>query len=177
MRITTTFDYIVIGGGSAGCVLAHRLTTDMTTRVLLLEAGGTDSSFRIRVPALFGTLLGTSVDWAYRTTPQAGTDTEIAVPRGRVLGGSSSINAMVYVRGNRADYDEWRTDKGATGWGYDDVLPYFIRAERNQRLCSELHGVDGPMHVQDPTYVHELNQLWVQSAAAWGLPINHDFNG
>ena len=84
---------------------------------------------------------------------------------------------MVYVRGNRADYDEWRSDKDATGWGHDDVLPYFIRAERNQRLRSEYHGVDGPIHVQDPTYVHELNQLWVQSAAAWGLPINQDFNG
>ena len=116
MRITTTFDYIVIGGGSAGCVLAHRLTADMTTRVLLLEGGGEDSSLEIQVPALFGRLLGTRVDWAYRTTLQSGTDTEIAVPRGRVLGGCSSINAMVYVRGNRADYDEWRTDKGATGW-------------------------------------------------------------
>jgi len=171
------FDYIVIGAGSAGCVLANRLTADMTTRVLLVEAGGDDSPSGIHVPALFGTLLGTDMDWGYRTIRQSSTGTRVTVPRGRVLGGCSSINAMVYIRGSAGDYDQWETEHGATGWGYDDVLAYFVRAEHNNRIQSELHGITGPVHVQDPVYVHELNQLWLESVIAWGLPANEDFNG
>jgi choline dehydrogenase len=171
------FDYIVVGAGSAGCVLANRLSVDGMTRVLLLEAGGRDSAPAVHTPALFGTLFNTEMDWAYRTVPQSGTGARVWIPRGRMLGGSSSMNAMVYIRGNRGDYDSWAADHGATGWGYDEVLPYFIRAECNSRLQGPLHGVDGPLHVQDPVYVHDLNLRWLDSATAWGLPKNDDFNG
>jgi choline dehydrogenase len=177
MHATYEFDYIVVGAGSAGCVLADRLTADGSTRVLVLEAGGEDSASQVRTPALFGTLFGTEMDWAYRTVRQAGSGTRVAVPRGRMLGGSSSLNAMVYIRGNRADYDGWQANYGATGWSYADVLPYFMRAECNSRLGAPLHGIDGPLHVQDPTYLHEMNQRWVASARAAGLPTNDDFNG
>jgi choline dehydrogenase len=177
MSETATFDFIVIGAGSAGCVLANRLSADESTRVLLLEAGGDASAPEVHIPALFGTLFGTDMDWSYRTVVQASTGTSIAMPRGRMLGGSSSLNAMIYIRGNPADYDGWQTQHGAIGWGYQDVLPYFLRAERNARLGPPLHGVDGPLHVQDPVYLHILNELWVASAAAWGLPVNDDFNG
>ncbi|MGE2816970.1 GMC family oxidoreductase [Mycobacterium heidelbergense] len=171
------FDFIVVGAGSAGCVLANRLSADGSTRVLLVEAGPAELPPAVRIPALFPTLIGTQVDWSYRSIRQAGTCSSIAVPRGRMIGGSSSMNAMIYVRGNRADYDGWRSDHGAVGWGYDDVLPYFVRAECNIRLRGQLHGTDGPLYVQDPRYVHELNQLWIQSAIEWGLPANSDFNG
>jgi choline dehydrogenase-like flavoprotein len=171
------FDYIVVGAGSAGCVLADRLSADGSTRVLLLEAGGSDSAPQVRAPALFGSLLGTDMDWGYGTVAQAGTGSRVAVPRGRMLGGSSSLNAMVYIRGNRADYDGWQTDHGATGWSYHDVLPYFARAERNSRLEAPWHGVDGPLHVQDPTYLHEMNRRWMESATSAGMPTNDDFNG
>jgi choline dehydrogenase-like flavoprotein len=177
MLEVSDFDYVVVGAGSAGCVLANRLSSDGTTRVLLLEAGGTDSAPAVHMPALFGTLFGTEMDWAYRTVPQSGTGTRICIPRGRMLGGCSSMNAMVYIRGNRVDYDSWAADYGASGWGYDAVLPYFVRAERNSRLQGPLHGVDGPLHVQDPIYLHDLNRRWLQSATAWGLPRNDDFNG
>ncbi len=167
----------MVGAGSAGCVLANRLSVDGMTRVLLLEAGGRDSAPAVHTPALFGTLFNTEMDWAYRTVPQSGTGARVWIPRGRMLGGSSSMNAMVYIRGNRGDYDSWAADHGATGWGYDEVLPYFIRAECNSRLQGPLHGVDGPLHVQDPVYVHDLNLRWLDSATAWGLPKNDDFNG
>jgi choline dehydrogenase len=177
MSETGVFDFIVVGAGSAGCVLANRLSADGSARVLLLEAGGDDSAPEVHIPALFGMLFGTEMDWAYRTVLQAGTGSRVAVPRGRMLGGCSSLNAMVYTRGNPSDYNGWCSEHGATGWGYDEVLPYFRRAECNARLGSPLHGVDGPMYVQDPVYVHILNELWVASAAAGGLPFNDDFNG
>jgi choline dehydrogenase len=177
MPLTPTFDYIVVGAGSAGCVLADRLTADGSTRVLLLEAGGEDSAPQVHTPALFGTLFGTEMDWGYQTVPQAGTGARVAVPRGRMLGGSSSLNAMVYVRGNRADYDGWQANYGAAGWSYADVLPYFTRAECNARLGAPQHGTHGPLHVQDPSYVHEMNRWWVDSATAAGLRFNDDFNG
>ncbi|BBY46704.1 hypothetical protein MARA_01340 (plasmid) [Mycolicibacterium arabiense] len=160
------YDFIIIGGGSAGCVLANRLSADESARVLLLEAGGEDSAPEVHIPALFGTMFGTNVDWAYRTVVQAGTGRRIAVPRGRMLGGSSSLNAMIYARGNPADYDAWETGHGAAGWGHRDVLPYFRRSEHNSRLGPPWHGADGPLHVQDPVYVHELNEHWVESAQA-----------
>lgn len=171
------FDHIVVGAGSAGCVLANRLSADASTRVLLLEAGGEDSAPEVHIPALFGTLFGTEMDWAYRSVKQSGTGTSVCIPRGRVLGGCSSMNAMVYIRGNRLDYDGWDADYGAAGWRYDDVLPYFVRAEHNARLHGPLHGVDGPLHVQDPVYLHDLNLKWMESATAWGLPRTDDFNG
>jgi choline dehydrogenase len=177
MSSDLVFDYIVIGAGSAGCVLANRLSVDGSRRVLLLEAGPAERPPEVDIPALFPALFGTKVDWSYRSTPQAGTGSDIAIPRGRMLGGTSSMNAMVYIRGNQTDYNGWKSRHGALGWGYDEVLPYFIRAENNTRLTTELHGTKGPLHVQDPSYLHELNQLWIESAIAWGLPVNTDFNG
>jgi len=178
MSQSRTYDFVIVGAGSAGCVLANRLSADESVQVLLLEAGGDGSAPEVLVPpALFGTMFGTDVDWGYRTVVQAGTGKPVSMPRGRMLGGSSSLNAMIYARGNPADYDGWETQHGATGWNYREVLPYFIRSERNSRLGGPWHGVDGPVHVQDPVYVHEVNELWVESAAAWGLPRTDDFNG
>ncbi|HEY0695203.1 MAG TPA: GMC family oxidoreductase N-terminal domain-containing protein, partial [Kribbella sp.] len=148
-----------------------------SVRVLLLEAGGEDSAPETRIPALHPLHFGTGVDWGYSTVPQAHTGTRVSMPRGKMLGGSSSMNAMVYIRGNRADYDGWRDEFGATEWGFEDVLPYFIRAEGNSRLSGPLHGSDGPLHVEDAAYLHEMNHAWVDSAIAWGLPRSDDFNG
>ncbi|MDT3446513.1 MULTISPECIES: GMC family oxidoreductase [unclassified Pseudofrankia] len=172
-----SYDYVVVGAGSAGCVLANRLTEDGSTRVLLLEAGGADDLPQIRVPAAFGALMGTSVDWGYSTVPQTHLGRSVRVPRGRMLGGSSSMNAMIYIRGDRSDFDGWRDTHGARGWGYDDVLPYFVRSEENARLAGRAHGTCGPQHVEDLAYVHDLSRLWVETAVAQGLPRNDDFNG
>ncbi|MBP2478519.1 choline dehydrogenase [Crossiella equi] len=172
-----SFDYVIVGAGSAGCVLAARLSQDPAARVLLLEAGGPDSAEEIRVPAVFSTLFKSECDWGNETVPQEHTSRPVYWPSGRVLGGSSSINAMIYIRGNRADYDGWRDGHGATGWGWTDVLPYFIRAEGNRRLGGPLHGTDGPVHVEDRRFTHELSAAWVDSAVAWGLKRTDDFNG
>lgn len=172
------FDYVIVGAGSAGGVLANRLTADGTTRVLLLEAGGEDTADEIHIPAAFSSLFKTRWDWNYQTVPQKHMgDNSAYWPRGKMLGGSSSMNAMIYIRGNRADYDGWRDDHGATGWGYDDVLPYFVRSESNTRLGAPYHGTDGPLHVEDRRYTHELTDAWIDSAIAWGLKRNDDFNG
>jgi choline dehydrogenase len=168
-----TFDYVVIGAGSAGCVLANRLSEDEAARVLLLEAGGEDDADEVRVPAAFSTLFKTRYDWNYETVDQKNLgDRPTYWPRAKMLGGCSSMNAMIYIRGNRADYDAW-----PAGWSYDDVLPYFKRAERNTRLAGPYHGVDGPLHVEDRRYTHELSQAWVESAVTWGMRPNDDFNG
>jgi choline dehydrogenase len=177
MSGSESFDFVIVGGGSAGCVLANRLTLDPTVRVLLLEAGGSDDVPEVHIPALFPLLIASEKDWGYRTVEQTHTGTQISVPRGKMVGGSSSMNAMVYIRGNRADYDGWRDEFGAKGWGYEDVLPYFVRAEGNSRLAGPLHGTHGPLRVEDVTYLHELNQAWVDSAITWGLTRNDDFNG
>ncbi len=172
-----SFDYVVIGAGSAGCVLANRLTEDGETRVLLLEAGGSDDVVEVQMPGAWSALLDTERDWAYTSMPLATTGRAVNVPRGRMLGGSSSINAMIYIRGNRADYDGWRDEFGAKGWGYDDVLPYFVKAESNARLAGPWHGADGPLRVEDPLYTHPLSRDWVGAAVDWGLADNKDFNG
>jgi choline dehydrogenase len=173
-----TYDYVIIGAGSAGCVLANRLTEDGSTTVLLLEAGAEDTADEIHIPVAFSSLFKTRWDWNYETTEQKHLGGKTAYwPRMKALGGCSSMNAMIYIRGNRADYDGWRDDHGATGWGYDDVLPYFRRAEHNTRLGAPLHGTDGPLHVEDRRYTHELSSAWVESAVAWGLKPNDDFNG
>ncbi|MCE7005344.1 GMC family oxidoreductase N-terminal domain-containing protein [Kibdelosporangium philippinense] len=173
-----TFDYIVVGAGSAGCVLADRLTEDPGVRVLLLEAGGEDNADEIHIPAAFANLFKTKWDWNYETVEQKHMGGRTAYwPRMKALGGCSSMNAMMYMRGNRADYDFWRDSHGATGWGYDDVLPYFVRAERNTRLSGPMHGTDGPLYVEDRRYTHELSSSWVQAAVAWGLKPTDDFNG
>ena len=178
MRATEEFDYVIVGAGSAGCVLANRLTENPATRVLLLEAGGEDDADEIHMPAAFATLFKTRWDWDYETVEQKHMADRTAYwPRMKALGGCSSMNAMVYIRGNAADYDGWRDEHGATGWGYDDVLPYFVRAEGNTRLGSPLHGSDGPLHVEDRRYNHELSNAWVDAAVAHGLKRTDDFNG
>jgi choline dehydrogenase len=172
------FDYIVIGSGSAGGVIAARLTEDPQVSVLLLEAGPADDDEMIRMPLGFSTLFKTKWDWNYETTPQkhlAGRRADW--PRMKALGGCSAMNAMIYIRGNHADYDEWRDAHGAEGWGFDDVLPYFKKAEGNTRLGDPFHGSDGPLHVEDPTYVHELTRAFQESAVASGLKHTDDFNG
>lgn len=172
------FDYIVVGAGSAGAVVAARLSEDPSASVLLLEAGPVDDDDMIRLPAGFSTLFKTTWDWGYTSTPQKMLGGRLADwPRMKALGGCSAMNAMIYIRGNRADYDEWRDSYGATGWGYEDVLPYFIRAEGNQRLADEYHGTDGPVHVEDRRYTHRLSHAFVDAAVAAGMKRNDDFNG
>lgn len=172
-----SYDYVVVGAGSAGCVLANRLTENPSIRVLLLEAGGEDDADEIHIPAAFPSLFKTKWDWNFETVEQKHLGDRTAYwPRMKALGGCSSMNAMIYIRGNRVDYDGWR-DLGATGWGFDDVLPYFIKAEHNSRLGAPLHGTDGPLHVEDRRYTHPLSQAWVDAAVAWGLKPTDDFNG
>lgn len=172
------FDYIIVGSGSAGGVLAARLTEDPHTSVLLLEAGPLDDDEMIAVPAGFSTLFKTRWDWNYETSSQKHLqDRRAHWPRFKGLGGCTSMNAMIYIRANRADYDEWRDGFGATGWGFDDVLPYFIRSENNQRLRDEWHGTEGPLLVEDRRFTHDLTHAFVESAVAHGLKRNDDFNG
>jgi choline dehydrogenase len=170
-----SYDYVVVGAGSAGCVLANRLTEDPSVRVLLLEAGPEDTLDAIRVPAIFSSLFGSEVDWDYRLEPQAQYQGSTAYPRGKTLGGSSAINLMVYIRGNRADFDGW-SQRGCVGWDYDSVLPYFVKAETNSRLGTPFHGQSGPLHVEDRLFTHELSHNWVDAANQWGLATTDDFN-
>ena len=171
------YDYIIVGAGSAGCVLANRLSEDPQTTVLLLEAGGPDKKQEIHIPAAFSKLFKTPVDWEYYTEeePQM-VNRKMYWPRGKVLGGSSSINAMIYIRGHRHDYDSWR-DAGNEGWGYTDVLPYFKKAENQERGPSEYHGVGGPLNVADLRYVNPLSRAFVEACKELGIPENTDFNG
>ena len=171
-------DYVIVGAGSAGAVLAARLTDDPGVRVLLLEAGPEAEGDEISIPAAFASLFKTRWDWNYSTTEQKQLHNRRAYwPRMKALGGCSSMNAMIYIRGNPADFDAWRDEYGATGWGYDDVLPYFVRAEGNTRLGGPWHGQDGPLRVEDRRYTHELTNLWVDSAVSAGLKPTDDFNG
>jgi choline dehydrogenase len=171
------YDYVIVGAGSAGCVLADRLSEDPDVRVLLLEAGGTDEDELVQIPAAFGALLRTDRDWDHSTAPESECDNRrLYLPRGKVLGGCSSTNAMVYIRGNRRDYDEWR-ELGCEGWGWHDLLPYFKRAEDNERGASALHGVGGPLAVSDVRDRNAIQQAFIDAAAAHGVPVNDDFNG
>jgi choline dehydrogenase len=175
--MSQSHDYVIVGAGSAGCVLAARLSEDPATRVLLLEAGPADDAAEIAMPAAFALLFTGPYAWPDETAPQPGLGgREIAWPHGRALGGSSSINGMVYIRGSRADYDGWRDEYGCEGWGYDEVLPYFRRAEDQQRGASEYHGIGGPLRVEDPRYTHPLSRAWLDAALDYGLPYNDDFN-
>ena len=171
------YDYILVGAGSAGCVLAARLTEDPDTSVLLLEAGGPDEAQEIHVPVAFSKLFKTLYDWAYYTDeePQL-KNRKLYWPRGKVLGGSSSINAMIYMRGNRRDYDRWR-ELGNAGWGYADVLPYFKKAENQERGASDYHGVGGPLNVMDRRYTNPLSLTFIEAGVELGWPRNDDFNG
>ena len=171
------YDYIIVGAGSAGCVLANRLSADPSTRVLLLEAGGRDWHPFIHMPAGLGKLVGIKrINWSYDTQPEAHLNNRrLYWPRGKVLGGSSSINAMCYTRGHRADYDQW-SDHGAQGWSYAEVLPYFKRAEHHERGASKYHGQGGPLNIQDLLHTNPLSQVFLDAADEIGLPLNDDFN-
>ncbi len=172
------FDYVVIGAGSAGCVLANRLSADGTTSVALLEAGGRDLNPWIHVPVgYFKTIHNPSTDWCYQTEPDPGLNgRSLKWPRGKVLGGSSSINGLLYVRGQHQDYDRW-AEIGCQGWSYDDVLPYFMRAENQSRGASEYHGVDGPLRVSDMSFKRPICDDFINGVAELGTPINEDING
>ena len=171
------FDYIIVGAGSAGCVLASRLTEDPACRVLLLEAGGEDDDPSIRIPALYGRLQDSPCDWSDRTVPQTHLNgRRLFMPQGRVLGGSSSINCMIYIRGNRGDYDEWHR-LGNKGWGYDEVLPYFVKAECNEALSDSYHGTSGPLVVASHAPLNPLVKRYLAAAQEVGVPFNPDFNG
>ncbi|MFN8161775.1 MAG: GMC family oxidoreductase N-terminal domain-containing protein [Solirubrobacterales bacterium] len=171
-----SFDYVVVGAGSAGCAVAARLSEDPGTRVLLLEAGGRDRSPNVKIPAAFAKQFRTKLDWDYASGPEPALDGRMLyVPRGRGLGGSSSMNAMMYVRGRPLDYDGWR-GAGCAGWGYEDVLPYFIRAENNSRGASELHGAGGPLDVTDQRSPRPLTRRFVEAAREAGIPYNPDLN-
>jgi choline dehydrogenase-like flavoprotein len=172
-----SFDYVVVGAGSAGCVLANRLSADPSVRVLLLEAGGKDRSPNIKIPAAFSKQFHTKLDWDYATEPEPFVDgRSLYVPRGKGLGGSSSMNAMLYVRGRPLDYDSWEA-QGAAGWGYRDVLPYFLKSEDNVRGASEWHGTGGPLRVSDQRSPRPLDRRLIAASEAAGIPWTPDYNG
>ncbi len=174
-----TYDYVIVGAGSAGCVLANRLSENAHKRVLLLEAGPRDWHPFIHMPAGLAKLVGNKgVNWDYHTEPepQLG-NRRLWWPRGRVLGGSSSINAMCYIRGIPSDYDEWAHATGDARWGWNNALEYFKRAESNTRGADDLHGAGGPLHVQDLRYHSALTDAFIEGAQSCGHPLNRDFNG
>ena len=174
---TNAFDYIVVGAGAAGCAVANRLSEDPDVRVAILEAGGKDSSPLIHMPAGFTKLVGEKVNWGFSTVPQKQVNQrEMHYPQGRTLGGSTSINAMIYIRGHRLDYDEWES-LGNKGWGYEGVLPYFKKAENNERFVNEYHGHGGPVNVADQVQHNPLTRAFVRSAQEAGIPYTPDHNG
>jgi choline dehydrogenase len=173
----TTADYVIVGAGSAGCVLANRLSEDPSTRVLLIEAGGRDRHPNIAIPAAFANQFHTRLDWDYCTEPEPHVDGRgLYIPRGKALGGSSSMNAMLYVRGRPLDYDLWER-QGAPGWSWDDVLPYFLRSEDNARGSSEFHGAGGELRVEDQRSPRPLDRRLLDASAAAGIPVIADYNG
>lgn len=173
-----TYDYIIAGAGSAGCVLANRLSADPKNKVLLLEAGPKDTNFWLSIPLGFGkSLTNPEVNWCYESQPEKHANSKREfLPKGRVLGGSSSINGMIYMRGNQRDYDNW-AQMGCRGWSFADVLPYFRKAENNQRGEDEFHGVGGPLQVSDQSEIMPLSKALIAAGQEIGLPHNPDFNG
>jgi choline dehydrogenase len=170
-------NYVIVGAGSAGCVLAARLTEDPAVHVTLVEAGGPDSAPEIHIPLAWVLIRKNQYDWDYTSQPEPGLDGRfVYLPRGKTLGGSSSINAMIYIRGNRADYDGWAA-AGAKGWSYNEVLPYFRKAESNERGEDQFHGKLGPLSVSDPRTRHPLTDAFLQAAVEAGHSANPDFNG
>lgn len=175
--MSDTYDYIVIGAGSAGCPVAARLSEDPQHRVLLLEAGPRDRNVWIHIPIGYYRNIKSRLSWGYMTEPDAGTaDRAHLWPRGKVLGGSSSINGLLYLRGQREDYDHWR-QLGNEGWGYDDVLPFFRKAEKQERGADDYHGGDGPLSVSDIRDEREICAAFIEAAQQAGIPRNDDFNG
>ncbi|MBJ8342118.1 GMC family oxidoreductase N-terminal domain-containing protein [Antrihabitans sp. YC3-6] len=172
------YDYIVVGAGSGGCAVAARLSEDRSMRVLLIEAGGSNRKLEVKAPLAFAKQFHTKLDWDYWTEPESSLNgRRIFSPRGKMLGGCSSMNAMIYIRGNRLDYDTWAAN-GAEGWSYDDVLPYFTRAERNEHIHDEYHGSAGPLNVTRIRDIDPVSSALVDAAAnALHVPVNDDFNG
>ncbi|HTD58349.1 MAG TPA: GMC family oxidoreductase N-terminal domain-containing protein [Solirubrobacteraceae bacterium] len=170
-------DYVIVGAGSAGCVLANRLSEDPSVKVLLLEAGRRDRHMNIKIPAAFAKQFRTKLDWDFNTEPEPHCDgRSLYMPRGKGLGGSSSMNAMLYVRGRPLDYDQWAA-AGAPGWGWKDVWPYFLRAEDNERGASEHHAVGGPLRVENERSPRELSGRFLAACRATGIPLIDDYNG
>ncbi len=177
MRWAEEYDYVVVGAGSAGCVVAARLTEDPSTTVLVVEAGGSNRDPRISLPGAQGFVVNSNHDWKFWTEPQAGANgRRYFLPRGKTVGGTGSINTSIYIRGHAGDYDEWER-LGATGWGWRDCLPYFVKSEHNTRGADDFHGADGPLWVSDQDDPNELTRRYVEAAAGAGLERNDDFNG
>jgi choline dehydrogenase-like flavoprotein len=173
-----TYDYVVAGGGSAGCVLANRLSADPGLRVLLLEAGGSDRHPLFHMPAGFAKMTKGIGSWGWQTVPQKQLKGRVLrFTQAKVIGGGSSINAQLYTRGVPADYDEWVSEEGAVGWSYRDVLPYFKRAENNQRFANEFHAYGGPLGVSNPISPLPICEAFFQAGQELGIPFNPDFNG
>ena len=172
------YDYIIVGGGSAGCVLANRLSEDPSIKVLLLEAGGGDSNPLFRMPAGFAKMTKGVASWGWSTVPQKHLDGRVIwYTQAKVIGGGSSINAQLYTRGNAKDYDAWVSDAGCEGWGYREVLPYFKRSEDNQKLVNAYHGYGGPLGVSYPVNPPPISYAFLRAAQEAGIPFNDDFNG
>ncbi|NJC73426.1 alanine-phosphoribitol ligase [Planosporangium thailandense] len=177
-RSELDFDYVIVGGGTAGCVLAGRLSEDPTVRVLMIEAGRSDRHPFIHVPAGFAKLTVGPYQWGFTSAPQrACGDRVIPLPQGKVVGGGGSINAQVFTRGVPGDYDEWADVYGCKGWRFADIQRYFLRSEGNERLSAPWHGTDGPLGVSDLPTPHPLSKAFVRAAQEFGLPYNSDFNG
>ncbi|WP_413452539.1 choline dehydrogenase [Georgenia phoenicis] len=171
------YTYVIVGAGAAGCVLANRLSADTSNRVLLLEAGATDWHPLVKIPAAFSMLMGGSANWIFDTAPQQHLENRsMFLPQGKGLGGSTSVNAMLYIRGNRLDYDEW-AELGCDGWSYEDVLPYFTVHERNERLADEYHGIDGELNVADQVQTNPMSKAFVRAAQEVGIRRTDDPNG
>jgi choline dehydrogenase-like flavoprotein len=172
------YDYIIVGGGSAGCVLANRLSSDPAIKVLLVEAGGGDDSMLFRMPAGFAKMTKGVASWGWSTVPQKHLNNRVIwYTQAKVIGGGSSINAQLYTRGNRKDYDSWASEAGCTGWSYNEVLPYFKRSEDNERLVDAYHSYGGPLGVSYPVNPIPISHAFLRAAQEAGIPFNFDFNG
>src|SRR5919199_1206843 len=173
-----SYDYIVVGAGSAGCVLANRLSADASARVLLLEAGGSDRKMNIRIPVGFAKQFRTDLDWNYTSEPEDSLiGRSMYLPRGRSLGGASALKARMHIRGPPPPFPAPGDEDGAPGWSYAEVLPYFKRSEHNERLHDDYHGQGGELNIADPTWLSDLTPRMVESAQAAGIRPTEDFNG